>query len=127
MVILTDCGRLKSHEANTRCGKPVDAGFVNTVIGQGFGHRYVLTWGDHHDFDRLPGEVDMEELYVFRFDAKTGSGLQRIYNDSRSLDTVVPVCHSKAALPPEGYRPVVNAPGYTMYHLWIMAGRMGDP
>jgi 5-deoxy-glucuronate isomerase len=76
-----------------------------------------------HDFDRLPDEVDMEELYFFRFDPEGGFGLQRIYNDSRSIDAAVPVVHNDAALLPEGYHPVVNAPGYAMYYLWIMAGK----
>lgn len=76
-----------------------------------------------HDFDRLPTEVDMEELYFFRFDPPEGFGLQCVYNDARTLDTALPVRHDDAALLPEGYHPVANAPGYSMYYLWIMAGR----
>ncbi len=30
--------------------------------------------------------------------------------------------HNDVTLLPEGYHPVVAAPGYKMYYLWIMAG-----
>ncbi|HBE01339.1 MAG: 5-deoxy-glucuronate isomerase [Spirochaetes bacterium GWF1_41_5] len=76
-----------------------------------------------HDFDNLPVEVDMEELYFFRFNPPNGFGIQKSYNDSRSLDETVTVRHNQAVCLTEGYHPVVNAPGYTMYYLWIMAGK----
>ena len=76
-----------------------------------------------HDFDSLPEEVDMEEIYFFRFDPKQGYGIQKIYTDDRSLDETYTVEENDTTLIPEGYHPVINAPGYTMYYLWIMAGR----
>ena len=39
-----------------------------------------------HDFDDLPYEVDMEEIYYFRFDRPQGFGIQKIYTDNRSID-----------------------------------------
>ncbi len=76
-----------------------------------------------HDFDNLPVEVDMEEIYFFRFSPQQGYGIQRIYTDDRSIDFTCTVEHNDTTLIPRGYHPVINAPGYIMYYLWIMAGR----
>ena len=76
-----------------------------------------------HDFDNLPEEVDMEEIYFFRFTPQQGYGIQRIYTDDGSIDETYTVKHNDATLIPAGYHPVINAPGYIMYYLWIMAGR----
>lgn len=75
-----------------------------------------------HDFDTLPTEVDMEELYFFRFNPAQGYGIQKIYTDDRSIDFTCTVQNNDTTLIPRGYHPVINAPGYTMYYLWIMAG-----
>ncbi|MFA5204153.1 MAG: 5-deoxy-glucuronate isomerase [Lentisphaeria bacterium] len=75
-----------------------------------------------HDFDNLPLEVDMEELYFFRFNPEQGYGIQRIYTDDRSIDYTCTVEQNDTTVIPRGYHPVINAPGYTMYYLWIMAG-----
>jgi 5-deoxy-glucuronate isomerase len=75
-----------------------------------------------HDKDDLPEEVDMEEVYFFRFDPPQGFGIQKIYTDNRSVDETITVQENDTVLIPEGYHPVVNAPGYSMYYLWIMAG-----
>jgi len=76
-----------------------------------------------HDFDDLPQEVDMEEIYYFRFDRPQGFGIQKIYTDSRSIDETLTVQDHHTVLIPEGYHPVCTAPGYSMYYLWIMAGK----
>lgn len=76
-----------------------------------------------HDFDNLPVEVDMEEVYFFRFQPEQGYGIQKIYTDDRSLDFTCTVEQNDTTLIPRGYHPVINAPGYTMYYLWIMAGQ----
>lgn len=76
-----------------------------------------------HDFDNLPVEVDMEEIYFFRFNPEQGYGIQKIYTDDQSLDVTCTVKQNDTTLIPRGYHPVINAPGYTMYYLWIMAGR----
>lgn len=76
-----------------------------------------------HDFDNLPTEVDMEEIYFFRFTPEQGYGIQKIYTDDRNdLDVTYTVKQNDTTLIPRGYHPVINAPGYTMYYLWIMAG-----
>lgn len=76
-----------------------------------------------HDFDNLPLEVDMEEIYFFRFNPEQGYGIQKIYTDDKSIDFTCTVKQNDTTLIPRGYHPVTNAPGYTMYYLWIMAGR----
>lgn len=76
-----------------------------------------------HDFDNLPAEVDMEEVYFFRFNPEQGYGIQKIYTDDRSIDFTCTVQQNDTTLIPRGYHPVINAPGYTMYYLWIMAGQ----
>ncbi|QYY34335.1 5-deoxy-glucuronate isomerase [Ruficoccus sp. ZRK36] len=75
-----------------------------------------------HDFHNPPGELDMEELYFYRFNPSTGFGLQLIYTDDTSTDVAYPVRENDTIVIPEGYHPTVNTPGYTMYYLWVMAG-----
>ena len=76
-----------------------------------------------HDFDNLPVEVDMEEVYFFRFNPEQGYGIQKIYTDDLSIDFTCTVKQNDTTLIPRGYHPVINAPGYTMYYLWIMSGQ----
>ncbi len=75
-----------------------------------------------HDVDALPDEVNMEEIYFFRFDHPGGFGIQKIYTDDRSIDETITFEENDVTMLPEGYHPVVAAPGYKMYYLWIMAG-----
>jgi len=65
----------------------------------------------------------MEEIYFFRFNPEQGYGIQRIYTDDNSIDFTCTVKQNDTTLIPRGYHPVINAPGYTMYYLWIMAGQ----
>lgn len=76
-----------------------------------------------HEVDRLPDEVAMEEIYFFRFQPKGGFGMQKIYTDNRDIDTAYTVQENDTVAIPRGYHPVVNAPGYTMYYLWVMTGQ----
>jgi len=75
-----------------------------------------------HEKDNPPTEIDMEEVYFFRFNPEQGYGIQSIYTDDRSIDFSCRVQQNDATLIPRGYHPVVNSPGYAMYYLWIMAG-----
>ena len=75
-------------------------------------------------------EADLEEIYFYRLDKPEGYAYQRIYTDARSplhqagypIDAVVIARHNCAVLVPEGYHPVVSAPGYTTYYLNVLAG-----
>ncbi len=75
-----------------------------------------------HEKDDLPEEVEMEEMYFFRFDPPQGYGIQKIYTADRSTDETLTVEENDTVLIPRGYHPVVAAPGYSMYYLWVMAG-----
>lgn len=99
-----DAGRLFIGEALVPCGN-------------------WASWPPHrHDFDNLPVEVDMEEIYFFRFNPPQGFGFQRIYTDDRRIDEAYTITNDSAVIIPEGYHPVTAAPGSTMYYLWIMCG-----
>lgn len=75
-------------------------------------------------------EADLEEVYYYRIDPPTGWAYQWIYTDETSplqqagqpIDAVVRAQDGCAVLVPEGYHPVVSAPGYTTYYLNVLAG-----
>lgn len=67
-------------------------------------------------------EADLEEIYFYKVDKPEGYAYQRIYNDDRSLDELFLVSDCQAVLSPEGYHPVVAAPGYNVYYLNYLAG-----
>jgi 5-deoxy-glucuronate isomerase len=75
-----------------------------------------------HEVDAYPEEVRMEEIYYYRLNPPQGFGLQRIYTDDRSLDLACAVEDGDTVLLPRGYHPVVAAPGYQLYYLWMLAG-----
>jgi 5-deoxy-glucuronate isomerase len=75
-----------------------------------------------HDADNLPDEIDMEEFYFFRFNPEGGFGIQKVYSDDLSTDAAYTVRQNDTVAIPDGYHPVVTAPGYTMYYLWVMTG-----
>ena len=65
---------------------------------------------------------DLEEIYFYKFDRPGGYAYQRVYNDERSIDSVMMTQEHDAVLVPEGYHPVVSAHGYTTYYLNFLAG-----
>ncbi len=75
-------------------------------------------------------EADLEEVYYYKIDAPEGFAYQRIYTDETSplhraghpIDALIQVESGCAVLVPEGYHPVVSAPGYTTYYLNVLAG-----
>lgn len=75
-------------------------------------------------------EADLEEVYFYQIDRPEGYAYQRIYTDERSplhqagrpIDALIRATHNSAVLVPEGYHPVVSAPGYTTYYLNVLAG-----
>jgi 5-deoxy-glucuronate isomerase len=75
-----------------------------------------------HEVDAYPEEVRMEEIYYYRFNPGQGFGLQRLYTDDRSLDVAYTVEDGDTVLLPRGYHPIVAAPGYQLYYLWMLAG-----
>lgn len=75
-------------------------------------------------------EADLEEVYYYRIDRPEGYAYQRIYTDAtsplhaagRPIDALIRATDGTAVLVPEGYHPVVSAPGYTTYYLNVLAG-----
>lgn len=75
-------------------------------------------------------EADLEEVYFFKLDQPHGFAYQRVYTDANSplhqagypIDAVMMTTDNCAVLVPEGYHPVVSAPGYTTYYLNVLAG-----
>ncbi len=82
------------------------------------------------DADGALIEADLEEVYFYKIDKPGGYAYQRVYTDERSplhqaglpIDALVRAEDNCAVLVPEGYHPVVSAPGYTTYYLNVLAG-----
>ena len=75
-----------------------------------------------HDFDNIPEESDMEEVYHFRVYPKNGFGAQFIYTEDGSVDEIIKIRDGLTVKIDKGYHPVVAAPGYEVYYLWALAG-----
>jgi 5-deoxy-glucuronate isomerase len=73
-----------------------------------------------HDREAPPEEVRLEEVYLFKVDPPEGFGVQIRYDDAGT--EAFTVRDGDAALIRSGYHPVVAAPGYSLYYLWVMAG-----
>src|SRR5215212_4474169 len=75
-------------------------------------------------------EADLEEVYFYKIDKPEGYAYQHVYTDDASplqqagypIDALVLAKDNYAVLIPEGYHPVVSAPGYTTYYLNVLAG-----
>ncbi len=75
-------------------------------------------------------EADLEEVYFYKIDKPHGYAYQRVYTDVHSplhqagypINAVILAENNCAVLVPEGYHPVVSAPGYTTYYLNVLAG-----
>lgn len=77
-----------------------------------------------HDFDNLPEEIDMEETYFYRFDPQQGFGIQKVYQPDGSIDETYTVKNNDTVAIAKGYHPLCGAPGYQMYYLWTMSGKV---
>ncbi len=75
-----------------------------------------------HDVDDLPRESKLEEVYYYKLKPSQGFGLQRVYTADGELDESYVVRDGDAVAIPRGYHPVVAAPGYSLYYLWVLAG-----
>jgi 5-deoxy-glucuronate isomerase len=78
-----------------------------------------------HDTDNMPYEVNMEEIYHFKVNPVQGFGIQVMYNDDMSLRESYIVKDGDSIAIKDGYHPVAAAPGYSVYYLWVMAGKSG--
>lgn len=78
-----------------------------------------------HDTDNMPYEVNMEEIYHFKVNPPQGFGIQVMYNDDMSLRESYIIKDGDSIAIKDGYHPVAAAPGYSVYYLWVMAGKSG--
>jgi 5-deoxy-glucuronate isomerase len=121
---------------------------INSILPPGFPcHRLVIvevytpsgSWSSYpphkHDVHKedVTGnvlEADLEEVYYYKIDKPQGFAYQRVYTSPESplhkagapIDAVILARDGDAVLVPEGYHPVVAAPGYTCYYLNVLAG-----
>ncbi|HLO31542.1 MAG TPA: 5-deoxy-glucuronate isomerase [Anaerolineales bacterium] len=79
---------------------------------------------DEHILDQAGNllEADLEEIYFYKIDRPEGFAYQRIYTPDRKVDELILARDSHLVLSPQGYHPVVAAPGYNCYYLNILAG-----
>lgn len=75
-----------------------------------------------HDKDNPPAEVDLEEVYYYRFKDRDAYGIQRLYGPNDRGDQAVTVRSGDLVLVRDGYHPFVAAHGYDAYYLNVLAG-----
>jgi 5-deoxy-glucuronate isomerase len=73
-----------------------------------------------HDEQVPPDEVRLEEIYLFRVAPEGGFGVQLLYEPDGERTFMVH--DGDVAVIRSGYHPVVAAPGYDLYYLWVLAG-----
>lgn len=73
-----------------------------------------------HDEHVPPDEVRLEEIYLFRVAPEGGFGVQLLYEPDGERTFMVH--DGDVAVIRSGYHPVVAAPGYDLYYLWVLAG-----
>ncbi|MBC7289524.1 MAG: 5-deoxy-glucuronate isomerase [Armatimonadetes bacterium] len=109
---------------------------VHTVIGDNVKHAQRLVVGEtynlpgnwssypphKHTEDNYPFEVRMEEIYHFRVNPEQGFGIQCLFDDEYAIDVAYIVRDGDTVIIPSAYHPVVAAPGYQVYYLWMLAG-----
>lgn len=113
---------------------------INGIIPPGFDCQRIVcvevytpsgNWSSYpphkHDIHRVDNdgnvlEADLEEIYFYKIDNPNGYAYQRVYNDNRSIDSLMIAQNHDAILVPEGYHPVVSAHGYITYYLNFLAG-----
>ena len=77
-----------------------------------------------HEFDNPPAEIAMEETYYYRFQPEQGFGIQKVYTPDGTIDETYTVKNHDTVAIARGYHPLCGAPGYQMYYLWTMAGKV---
>ena len=108
---------------------------INSIVPPEFlAHRLIVVevftpagnWSSYpphkHDVHNPPVEVDLEEIYYYRMERREGFAIQKVYTANRRIDATITVSDGELVLVPEGYHPVVAAPGYNVYYLNALAG-----
>ena len=74
-----------------------------------------------------PHKHDLEEVYFFKMDPKHGFGFQRVYTDDKELDEHYVIENNTMITIPEGYHPLVVAPPYRVWFLYVIAASNNQP
>jgi 5-deoxy-glucuronate isomerase len=108
---------------------PGDFAADRLIVGETFNPPGNWSSSPPHKHDRHdpPRESRFEEVYFYRFDPPQGFGMQRVYTADGDLDLCYAVQQNDVVVLPRGYHPVVAAPGYRLYYLWVLAGQSRDP
>ena len=141
---IADCRAASTRALAPRVIRPADCGFeirgggnatrqIVDIVPPGFPADRLLicevytpagNWSSYpphkHDTDDPPREVDLEEIYYFRYKDPDGYGFHRVYTDRR--DETVRVTHGDVVAVRDGYHPFVTAYGYDAYYLNVLAG-----
>ena len=109
------------REAHFLIDERMEAGRV--YVGENFivGGQWSSYPGHKHDTENMPAEGFAEEIYYYEYDKETGFGIQRVYNDDKSIDENYATYNGDFVEMPVGYHPCTVAPGYKGYLLWMMS------
>ena len=77
-----------------------------------------------HEVHNPPDEEDLDEIYYYRTNHPTAFAHQRLYASDGSRDVVVTASDGDVVLIRDGYHPVVAGPGYDVYYLNFIAGKL---
>ena len=70
-----------------------------------------------------PHRHEVEEMYFFKVNPPQGFGVQRVYTEDKKLDELYVIENNTLVAIPEGYHPLVAAPGYSVWFLYVIATR----
>ena len=74
-----------------------------------------------------PHKHDFEEIYFYKMDQSQGFGIQRVYTDDRKLDELYVIENNTMVTIPRGYHPLVVAPPYRVWFLYVIARNDDQP
>ena len=72
-----------------------------------------------------PHRHELEEMYFFKVNPPQGFGIQRVYTDDKKLDELHAIRNNSLVAIPTGYHPLVAAPGYSIWFLYVLAAAQG--
>jgi 5-deoxy-glucuronate isomerase len=75
-----------------------------------------------HDVHNPPSEVDLDEIYYFRFQNDESFALQHLYGNDEVGSRTLKARDGDTVLVRSGYHTVVAGPGYDTYYLNFLAG-----
>jgi 5-deoxy-glucuronate isomerase len=75
-----------------------------------------------HDVHNPPSEVDLDEIYYFRFQNPEGFAFQHLYGGQDAGEHTLKTRDGDVVLVHSGYHTVIAGPGYDAYYLNFLAG-----